>query len=553
MSKVSFRARALDSNRPLHLHFDHEITDLSDYASISRSVPLLPSGMEKDEETEHHLQEALFAQQQFKSTDLHAIPIPEIDENANNKFKSLYHAMCGEGTFRMPKHYIRVQAFALDPGDNEVPDYDLDSEDEAWLQASKLGLAEVELERMLEQLERHSDHTVVSLNEAKALLKKDDGQTTAVYDYWLAKRLKHGHRLSLAIKAERRDGSSTNDPYVAFRRRTEKMQTRKHRKNDEASYEKMLKLRRDMERACSLFELLVRREEAKSTLLDTELRIFQRRYATGDFDGSQLRAAAKAAAARNSLAVAASGVPAVFAGREANNHHHHNHFNNHSRGGNGQLYHHLHHQYAGRHVKRARRQPPPPLPPPDTRLGDDSTTVYGELLPSANEDGAAAAAATAAAGSRYVWCRRRYGSVYAPPRPLVQTPLDGCNPTLSPAEHGVTSLSPPDPHRRLFSLTRLPWVDGSARYPRGRHLTTYVGLRYGRGGRLLLDRLSAPEVDPYLEDWDAKQLGTGNSPPALVCAHSGQEIIEEDPLFEHRLPAYEFCTLPDPSPTVGEG
>ena len=51
------------------------------------------------------------------------------------------------------------------------------------------------------------------------------------------------------VKGEKRDGSTGNNPYVAFRRRTEKMQTRKNRKNDEASYEKMLKLKRDLSRA----------------------------------------------------------------------------------------------------------------------------------------------------------------------------------------------------------------------------------------------------------------------------------------------------------------
>ena len=54
------------------------------------------------------------------------------------------------------------------------------------------------------------------------------------------------------VRQEKRDGSTSNNPYVAFRRRTEKMQTRKNRKNDEASYEKMLKLRRDLNRAVSV-------------------------------------------------------------------------------------------------------------------------------------------------------------------------------------------------------------------------------------------------------------------------------------------------------------
>lgn len=51
------------------------------------------------------------------------------------------------------------------------------------------------------------------------------------------------HPLILSVKTETRGNTTPNNPYLAFRRRTEKMQTRKNRKNDESSYEKMLKLR----------------------------------------------------------------------------------------------------------------------------------------------------------------------------------------------------------------------------------------------------------------------------------------------------------------------
>lgn len=49
-----------------------------------------------------------------------------------------------------------------------------------------------------------------------------------MYDYWVRKRKNcRGPSLIPQIKQEKRDGSTNNDPYVAFRRRTEKMQTRK--------------------------------------------------------------------------------------------------------------------------------------------------------------------------------------------------------------------------------------------------------------------------------------------------------------------------------------
>lgn len=50
MSKVSFRARALDSNKPLPVYTEDELPDLAEYVPINRAVPQMPTGMEKEEE-----------------------------------------------------------------------------------------------------------------------------------------------------------------------------------------------------------------------------------------------------------------------------------------------------------------------------------------------------------------------------------------------------------------------------------------------------------------------------------------------------------------------
>ena len=42
----------------------------------------------------------------------------------------------------------------------------------------------------MDRLEKGSGQTVMTLQEAKTLLKEDDDLTIAVYDYWLNKRLK---------------------------------------------------------------------------------------------------------------------------------------------------------------------------------------------------------------------------------------------------------------------------------------------------------------------------------------------------------------------------
>ncbi|KAK2876147.1 hypothetical protein QQF64_005088 [Cirrhinus molitorella] len=290
MSKLSFRARALDALKPLPVFRCEDLPDLHEYASINRAVPQMPTGMEKDEESEHHLQRAISAQQVYgEKRDNMVIPVPEAKSNITY-YDSLY-----PGDFKMPKQLIHIQPFSLD---TEQPDYDLDSEDEAFVNKlkKKLEVEALQFEEMIDRLEKGSGQQLVTLQEAKLLLKEDDDLIREVFEYWSRKRklCKNGSLIP-TIKQEKRDGSSTNDPYVAFRRRTEKMQTRKNRKNDEASYEKMLKLRRDLSRAVTILEMIKKREKSKRELLHLTLEIVEKRNAMPDF-GSEVMAEALAMA-----------------------------------------------------------------------------------------------------------------------------------------------------------------------------------------------------------------------------------------------------------------
>ncbi|XP_029002753.1 enhancer of polycomb homolog 1 isoform X2 [Betta splendens] len=237
---------------------------------------------------EHHLQRAISAQQVYgEKRDNMVIPVPEAECNITH-YESLY-----PGEFKMPKQLIHIQPFSLD---TEQPDYDLDSEDDAFVNKlkKKMEISALQFEEMIDRLEKGSGQQLVSLQEAKLLLKEDDELIKEVFDYWSRKRKtsKYGSLIPL-VKQEKRDGSSTSDPYVAFRRRTEKMQTRKNRKNDEASYEKMLKLRRDLSRAVTILEMIKRREKSKRELLHLTLEIVEKRNTMPDF-GSEVMAEALA-------------------------------------------------------------------------------------------------------------------------------------------------------------------------------------------------------------------------------------------------------------------
>ncbi|XP_010792465.1 enhancer of polycomb homolog 1-like [Notothenia coriiceps] len=224
MSKLSFRARALDASKPLPVFRCEDLPDLHEYASINRAVPQMPTGMEKEEESEHHLQRAISAQQVYgEKRDNMVIPVPEAERNITH-YDSLY-----PGEFKMPKQLIHIQPFSLDA---EQPDYDLDSEDETFVNKlkKKMEITALQFEEMIDRLEKGSGQQLVSLQEAKLLLKEDDELIKEVFDYWSRKRKTcTGGSLIPTCKGEKRDGSSTSDPYVAFRRRTEKMQTRKLR------------------------------------------------------------------------------------------------------------------------------------------------------------------------------------------------------------------------------------------------------------------------------------------------------------------------------------
>lgn len=259
------------------MYYADELPDLQDY-SAGRAVPQMPSGMEKDEEAEHHLQRAMVTG--------HVIPTPEVYTIDPTLYDMLYPAC-----FTLPRRLIHMQPFALE---QDIPEYDIDSEDEEWLrsQAKSIDLPNAKFEEMVDRLERNSDHTVVSEQDAKSLLRDyDESLIIAVYDYWLNKRFKTKHNLLPQVKTEVRGNTAVNDPYVAFRRRKDKMQTRKNRKNDESSYEKMIKLSWDLTSAQDIVEMIKKRELLKKDLVQVSIDIFKKRYELQDWTGQQYQEA----------------------------------------------------------------------------------------------------------------------------------------------------------------------------------------------------------------------------------------------------------------------
>lgn len=151
---------------------------------------------------EHHLQRAICAGL--------LIPTPEVSNIGDEDFYDRVYP----ANYKMPRQLIHMQRelstraeatkrltltfvvcfdfLVLALGmDQDIPDYDMDSADEIWVedQCKRMDLDVIRFEQMMDKLEKSSGQTVVTLNEAKALLKQDDELSIAVYDYWLNKRL----------------------------------------------------------------------------------------------------------------------------------------------------------------------------------------------------------------------------------------------------------------------------------------------------------------------------------------------------------------------------
>lgn len=180
--------------------------------------------------------------------------------------------------YERPPKLIRTQ-FDFNDNDTDTIDYDADSEDETWLQgqSAHCNIDILTFEKIIDRLEKESTTTVVRLDEAKAMLLKLGGETviTAVYDYWLHKRLQ-GKNLTL----------HHNQVRSVFVARPEKRQLRKNRYQDQASYIQMLKLRQNLTKAASLLTLVKQREMLKAKNVTVTTNIFTKRYKMQDYSGA---------------------------------------------------------------------------------------------------------------------------------------------------------------------------------------------------------------------------------------------------------------------------
>lgn len=276
MSRLSFRPRPLDIHKKLPIV--KSIKDLEDDESAgTRASQLVRITLENDNEVVHTTAVRKVATE---------IPTPQFV--VVESYERDYSA-----TFVQPPSYLRGRVRAEN---SEFVEYDLDDEDDDWLQEfnnEKKILSPERFENILYKLEI-LDHkareravglganigpTMPVLLQFEAAVEALQSQITrhavlmAIYNYWKAKRDKWQKPILRRLQPP--PPVNDTNPYNVFRPREKahRLHTRRmqRRENSVQSFEKLRQVRRNFDQAKTILKAMTKREEKKRELMECEI------------------------------------------------------------------------------------------------------------------------------------------------------------------------------------------------------------------------------------------------------------------------------------------
>ncbi|KAK6942278.1 Enhancer of polycomb-like, N-terminal [Dillenia turbinata] len=279
MSRLSFRPRPLDIHKKLPIVKsvkDFEDDDIP--TSTTRSSQVYHRAPPEPENEVQHVSSKKMAAE---------IPIPQF--NVVDTYERDYSQ-----TFNQPTSYLRARGARAEIG--EFVEYDLDNEDEDWLEEfnkERRILTTEKFENIMFKLEV-LDHrareragaitptlgspipVLLQLDAAIEALQNQSiryGVFQAIYNYWKEKR----ERWQKPVLRRLQPPPPVNDtnPYNVFRPREKvhRLHTRRmqRRENNVQSFEKLRQVRRNLDQAKTVLEALIKREEKKKDVMESEV------------------------------------------------------------------------------------------------------------------------------------------------------------------------------------------------------------------------------------------------------------------------------------------
>lgn len=282
------RQRNVDPSKPLAIVYPEEAVNAGH--TIQRAQVALSTGIDKEEDSEYHLLEARAYLKKTAEATRKAIPVPKISK-ASDKF-------CEENYFFATQNdketSIDIIHIGIEP---DLVEYNASTDDIKWVEQSGVGIGlDVDsFEKYMEMLERGQPGDDMRSEAIRAAIRQESSAEIelSIYDYWLTKRIEKGKSLIPRLKSEKRDGSSAKDPYVAFRRRAERIQTRKNRKNEKLSHAALYSLRNDYSLITDLMKKVYKRESLKHKEFECRNHLFNKCLELRDYDGSAFYEAEK--------------------------------------------------------------------------------------------------------------------------------------------------------------------------------------------------------------------------------------------------------------------
>ncbi|OAL34381.1 hypothetical protein AYO20_06434 [Fonsecaea nubica] len=289
------RPKKLNSKQNVQIFREDQVDPLSDYDTQRAAIE---TGVEKAEESEYHLQQAIkaseIAKADAKIKDAYIPTPPTIASDVQ------YDVLYPRG-FQQPATYIRSSATVEDCAGVA---YCMDEEDELALKlingklpAGQEPCTEDQFEVVMNFFEETAQAKqpfaavdsppVLPLEELEEQI--DDtippfvrNLSRFIYEHWKSRRSATGNRpLAPRLKFETGQESDDSDPYVCFRRR-ELRQIRKTRNRDAQSAEKLRKLRMELETARNMLLMVKRREQLRKEALEVDQLVFEQRQALRD-------------------------------------------------------------------------------------------------------------------------------------------------------------------------------------------------------------------------------------------------------------------------------
>ncbi|XP_062193467.1 uncharacterized protein LOC133896834 [Phragmites australis] len=293
MSRPSFRPRPLDIHKKLPIlksvrEFEDDEQGFASASAARAGVLLRHSGAELTVAAANNAADGEGNQAPSKKN-IQEIPTPQFD--IVDTYERDYTR-----TFAQPTCYIRGRGARAEIG--EFVEYDLDNEDEEWLEDfnnERKNLNPEKLEVLLFKMEildhkareRAGAITPTFIGPVPVLLQLDAAMEAlqylsvryavfqAVYKYWKEKR----ERWQKPILRRLQPPPPVNDtnPYNVFRPREKahRLHTRRmqRRENNIQSFEKLRMVRRNLDQAKALMDSLIKREEAKLEAMECQVNL----------------------------------------------------------------------------------------------------------------------------------------------------------------------------------------------------------------------------------------------------------------------------------------